>query len=212
VIRSGLRFIHPIFDFEVDFVWENYKAVEDLQVEFSNPNADFRPSDVLPVTPEHDDPHDLYLDAFGDGSAYLPVVGTPVPLNFRNTYSVRVGSDIEVWPRHLTLRTGGWWQSSAYPKDNSTFSVRFPFGQQFAVSAGLTWHIIDVVHISAGYSHVFQAPVIVTNGIVQANAFRAPDDPIRRGNIVNNGEYRANMNIFGLAVEAHFGALRSRRP
>ena len=211
VIRSGARLIHRIFDFEVDFVWENYKAVEDLQLKFSNPDADFSPADVQTVA-EYDNPNFLYLDALGNGSAYLPVVGTPVPLNFRDTYSVRLGSDIEVWPRHLTFRTGGWWQSSAYPKDNSTFSVRFPFGQQFAVSAGLTWHIIDVVHISAGYSHVLQAPVRVTNGIVQANAFRAPDDPVRRGNIVNNGLYRANLNIFGLAVETHFGALRSRHP
>jgi long-subunit fatty acid transport protein len=93
VIRSGLRFIHPRFDLEADFVWENYARVQEIEVAFSNPNADFAPSDVLPVS-EYTDPRLLYLDAFGNGSAYLPVVGTNVPLHFRDTYSVRLGSDI----------------------------------------------------------------------------------------------------------------------
>jgi long-subunit fatty acid transport protein len=211
VIRSGLRFIHPRFDIETDFVWENYARVDEIEVAFSNPNADFAPSDVLPVS-EYTDPRLLYLDAFGNGSAFLPVIATDVPLHFRDTYSVRLGSDIEVWPQHLTLRAGGWWQSSAYPQDRRTFTVRFPFDQQFAVTAGLTGHIREIVHISVGYAHVFQPPVRVTEGIVQANAFREPDDPVKRGNIVNNGEYRANLNIFGVAVETHFDPLMRRKP
>ncbi len=211
VIRSGLRFIHPRFDIEANFVWENYARVREIEVAFSNPNADFAPSDVLPVS-EYTDPQLLYLDAFGNGTAYLPVIATNVPLHFRDTYSVRLGSDIEAWPQHLTLRVGGWWQSSAYPEDRRTFTVRFPFDQQFAVTAGLTWHIREIVHLSAGYSHVFQPDVRVTDGIVQANAFREPDDPVKRGNIVNNGTYRVSMDMFGIAVETRFDPLMRRKP
>ena len=115
-------------------------------------------------------------------------------------------------PQLLTLRAGGWWQSSAYPEDRRTFTVRFPFDQQFAVTAGLTWHIREIVHISAGYSHVFQPEVRVTDGVVLANAFREPDDPVQRGNIVNNGRYRVSMNMFGVAVETRFDPLMRRKP
>lgn len=210
VLRSGIRYIHRRFDIEADFVWENWNSVDEIKAKFSNPDADFSPQDVQPSS-GFDDPSLLYLDALGDGTLYSPVIATNVPLNFRDTYSARLGSDIEAWPEHLTVRLGGWFQSSAYPKNRSTFSVRFPFDTQYAVTAGLTWHIGKVVDISAAYSHVFQPEVVVSDGILQANAFRDPETTVKLGNIVNNGRYRTNMNMFGLAVEAHFDPLLQRR-
>lgn len=210
VLRSGLRFIHRRFDIEADFVWENWEAVDEIKAKFSNPDADFSPQDVLP-TSRFDDPSLLYVDALDNGIVISPVVASNVPLNFRDTYSARLGSDIEAWPEHLTVRLGGWFQSSAYPKNRSTFSVRFPFDTQYAVTAGLTWHIRKIIDISAGYSHIFQPEVVVTDGILQANAFRDPETIVKLGNVVNNGRYRTNMNMFGLAVEAHFDPLLQRR-
>jgi long-subunit fatty acid transport protein len=211
VVRAGIRAIHPVFDVEVDVVWENWRSVQEIGVAFSNPDRDVDPSALLPASP-YDDPNLLYLDALGDGTVYSPLVGSDVPLLFRDTFSVRLGSDVEVWPRHLTLRAGALWQSSAYPEDHRTLSVRFPFTRQLGVGGGVTWHAIRWLDVTAGYLHLFQPEVTVTRGIVQANAFREPGDSDRLGNIVNNGRYRARIDLFGLALQARFPARRRATP
>lgn len=207
IVRAGIRAIHPAFDVEVDFVWENWRAVQKIAVDFSNPDRDVNPAELLPASP-YDDPGLLYLDALGDGSVYSPLVASDVPLLFRDTYSLRVGSDVEVWPGHLTVRAGGLWQSSAYPDDHRTMSVRFPFTQQIGVGGGVTWHAARWLDVSAGYLHLFQPEVVVRGGIVQANAFREPGSAEKLGNVVNNGRYRASIDLFGLALQGRFFALR----
>lgn len=210
LVRAGVRFVHRVFDVEADFVYENWKSVKRIDLEFGNPDRDFAPTDVNPSAP-YDDPSLLYLDTFGNGTAFTPLIATDVPLDFRDTYSVRLGSDVDVWPEHITIRAGGFWQSSAYPADHRTFSVRFPYTQQFGVGGGITWHALPQLDVTGGYMHVFQPKVVVKNGIVQANAFRAPGDPNKLGNIVNNGTYRASIDLFGLALSAKFFAGRKER-
>jgi long-subunit fatty acid transport protein len=205
VVRAGARFVHRRFDIELDFVWENWRSLRQIDVEFSNPDCDFAPPT------QFDDPCLLYLDTFGNGSAYTPIIATDVPLDFRDTYSVRLGTDVEVWPGHITLRTGGFWQSSAYPKNRSTYSIRFPFDQQIGFGGGITWHAIPQLDVSAGYLHIFQRDVVVERGIVQQNAARFPDDPTKFGNIINNGRYSSSLDIFGLALQARFWAGRKAR-
>lgn len=207
VIRAGVRYVHRVFDVEADFVWENYGSLEKIDVEFGNPDADFAPGDG----PVYGDPTLLYLDSFGNGSAYSPLVATDVPLAYRDTYSVRLGSDVEIWPEHLTVRGGGFWQSSAYPKDDRTYSLRFPYGEMLGFGGGLTWHALPQLDVTAGYMHVFQAEVRVTHGIVQANAYRDPTNTVKLGNIVNDGTYRAKIDLFGLALQARFWAARKRK-
>lgn len=207
VLRAGVRAIHPAFDVELDFVWENWRSVQKIDVEFSNPDRDVNPAELLPASP-YSDPSLLYLDALGDGSVYSPLVATDVPLHFRDTYSVRLGSDVEIWPEHLTIRGGALWQSSAYPEDHRTLSVRFPFTRQIGVGGGLTWHAVRWLDVSAGYMHLFQPQVTVREGIVQANAFREPGGTEKLGNIVNNGRYRASIDLFGLALQGRFFAIR----
>lgn len=207
VLRAGVRAIHPAFDVELDFVWENWRSVEKIDVEFSNPDRDINPAELLPASP-YDDPGLLYLDVLGDGTVYSPLVASDVPLNFRDTYSLRLGSDVEVWPGHLTLRGGALWQSSAYPDDHRTFSVRFPLTRQIGVGGGLTWHAARWLDVSAGYMHLFQPQVTVRNGVVQANAFRQPGGTELLGNVVNNGRYRASIDLFGLALQGRFFAIR----
>jgi len=204
VVRAGIRAIHPAFDVELDFVYENWRAVQKIDVAFSNPDRDVDPA-------QFDNPSLLYLDAFGNGTVFSPLVATDVPLQFRDTYSIRLGSDVEVWPGHITARTGGFWQSSAYPKDHRTMSVRFPFTQQVGLGAGLTWHALGQLDVTAGYMHIFQPDVVVSNGIVQANAYRDPGDSDKLGNIVNNGRYRASIDLFGLALQARLQARRRTR-
>ena len=189
VVRAGLRYIHPVFDIEVDFVWENWSSLDEVEVV-----------------------SDLWIESeSADINTGFP--DTSVPLDYRDTYSVRLGSDIKVLPEHLIVRAGAYWQSSAYPEDNRTFSVFAPFGQQVGLGAGLTWHTSKWLDVNVSYLHVFQQSVTVDYGVVQQMALPVevsnPDDPeettfVENGNIINTGEYDVNMNIIALSLEGHF--------
>lgn len=206
VVRAGVRYVHRVFDVEADFVWENYGALKKIDVEFSNPDGDFAPGDGE----VYGNPKLLYLDNFGNRTAYSPLVATDVPLDFRDTYSVRLGSDVEIWPGHITVRGGGFWASTAYPADYRTYSLRFPYAEMLGFGGGLTWHALPQLDVTAGYMHVFSPEVRVKDGIVQANAYRDPSNTVKLGNIVNNGTYRARIDTFGLALQARFWAARGR--
>jgi long-subunit fatty acid transport protein len=126
-----------------------------------------------------------------------------IPKNFRDTYSARLGSDVNVWREHLNIRAGIFYQSSAYPKNNNTFNIDFPYATQIGLSAGMTWLIKGKVDIHAAYMHIFQPDITVKNGIVQQQGLPlSTGEDI--GNTINNGKYELALNIFSIAVEAHF--------
>lgn len=189
VVTTGARYIHERFDIEVDFIWENWGSYDGMDVDLN-----------------------LWIDLDNSPDTDPKVVpDTHIPKNFRDTYSVRLGSDIKVVPDLLTVRLGGLWQSSAYPKNNNTFSLDFPFGEQFGASAGLTWHAWGFVDVSIGYLHLFQKQITVTEGIIQQSSGELfhpdPEDPsvaLSLGNTVNNGTYDVNLNIISLSAEGHF--------
>ncbi len=184
VVRFGARYIHQLFDVELDFVWENWSSLSGFDLEL-----------------------DAAIDEQGDDVDIIELPDTAVPKNFRDTFSVRLGGDVDVMPEHLSVRAGGYWQSSAYPEDYSTFSLDFPFAQQFGLSAGLTWHTYDFLKVNVGYLHVFQLDVEVKNGIVQQQG--KPRELVDGtmefiGNTVNNGRYEVAMNFFSLSLEGQF--------
>ncbi len=188
VVTTGVRYIHKLFDIEVDFVWENWNSYDGMDVNM-----------------------DLHID-LDDLKETPPKVipDTHIPKNFRDTYSVRVGSDIEVWPDNITIRLGGLYQSSAYPENNDTFSLDFPFGEQYGASFGLTWHAFGYVDASIGYLHIFQPRVTVEEGILQqssgtlADVYTDGSVLLALGNTVNNGTYDVDLNIFAMSLEGHF--------
>ncbi len=208
IVRAGVRYVHRRFDVEVDYVYEAWgKTPDAFEIDMCDAADIEAGADVCTA----DAPIEVEIDnLFGT----VPVLDTLLPKNFRDVHSVRLGGDVAAWPEVLDVRAGGWWQSSAYPKNNSTFSVDFPVAQQFAVSAGLTWHAIarkqpvehkegNLLDVTVGYSHIFQPDVTVTEGILQQQSIRDPALP-PSGNVINNGTYRANYNVFGLALEGHF--------
>ena len=182
-LRTGVRYIHRYFDVEVDYVFENWAALDqfDIRVDAG--------IDQQPLSGEPD----------------LVLPDTVVPKNFRNAHSVRIGGDAAVWPAHLTARIGGWFQTSAYPKDHSTFNLDFPFSRQGGVSAGLTWHALPQLDVSVAYAHIFQPDVTVTDGVLQQQSIPPSPELPSTGNIINNGTYRVSMDVFGLSLEGHFG-------
>jgi long-chain fatty acid transport protein len=186
VVRAGARFVHPRFDVEADFVFEQWSSLESFAVDMDSVLFD-----------------GMYSD--------LPMPDAEIPKRFRDVYSVRFGGDVELWPEHLTARVGGFYQSSAYPANNETFSVDFPFGEQVGVGGGLTWHAIirgfNYLDVHAGYMHVFQPDVIVERGVLQQQGLPmrlSADESVQIANVVNGGRYRVSLNMFGLALEGHF--------
>jgi long-chain fatty acid transport protein len=185
-VRLGARFIHEKFDAELDFVWEKWSSLKGFDV---------HPSATIDL-----------VDGAGQSQGVTNLPSTRIPKNFRDTYSVRLGSDILVWQGHLTLRLGGYYQSSAYPKDNSTFAVDFPYGQQIGLGGGLTWHAMGWLDVVAGYLHVFQPDVVVKNGAVQQMSTPVKDAGVEYqiGNVVNGGKYELSLNVVGLTLQGSF--------
>ncbi len=180
MVRAGFRYIHRVFDIEIDFVFENWSRFE----------AEYE------IDAQVDDQGMLY--DFGAKGEFLK--------NFSDTYSIRLGGDIEVWPEHIALRVGGFFTSSAYPKNNETFAIDTPYAENFGVGGGLTWHTFAFLDVNLGYLHIFQPVVNVEEGIIQqmGPTVETADGPRDFGNIVNNGVYEVNLNIFGASLEGHF--------
>ena len=186
VLRAGARYVHPRFDVEADFVWEDWSSLESFEV-------------------------DMESDLFDGMFSTIAMPDAEVPKRFRDTYSLRLGGDVEVWPEHISVRVGGFYQSSAYPENNETFSLDFPFGEQIGVGGGLTWHAIirgvNYLDVHAGYMHVFQPDVVVKRGVLQQQGLPmqlSADESVQIANVVNGGRYRVSLNVFGLALEGHF--------
>ena len=180
MLRTGVRYVHELFDVELDFVYEGWSMLQEFEVDM-----------------------DADLD---DGMAVQPLPDVDVPKHFRDAWSLRLGGDVEVWPEHLAIRVGAFYQASAYPENRDTFSLDFPYDQQIGVGGGLTWHAWEHLDVHAGYMHVFQWDVEVTQGIVQQQGMPVDtaEGPAFIGNTVNNGRYEVDLNIFGASLEAHF--------
>jgi long-chain fatty acid transport protein len=186
VVRAGLRYIHRRFDIEFDVVWENWSSLRSFEVGM----------DAVLFDGNYDE---------------IEMPDVDLPKNFKDTYSYRIGGDVEVWPEHLAIRLGGFYQSSAYPGGNETFSVDFPYAEQFGIGGGLTWHTCEYLDVNAGYMHIFQPDIVVERGIVQQQGLpytpdpmNDPDTQLNVGNVVNGGRYEVGINIFGLSLEGHF--------
>lgn len=180
MLRAGLRYIHRRFDVEADFVYEGWSMLQEFEVD---------------------------MDAeLHDGTAPQPMPDVKIPKHFRDAWSVRLGGDVEVWPEHLAIRVGCFYQATAYPENRETFSLDFPYDEQLGVGGGLTWHAWTHLDVHAGYMHVFQRDVRVSEGIVQQQGLPldTAEGPVATGNTVNNGLYEVDLNIFGASLEAHF--------
>jgi long-subunit fatty acid transport protein len=184
VVRAGVRYIHRYFDIEADFVWENWSSFERF---------------------EFDMDAELYQDAVAE-EGRLEMPDAEVPKAFRDTYSVRLGGDVNIWPEHIAVRMGGFYQSSAYPRDYETFNLDFPFGEQIGLGGGLTWHTCSYLDVNLAYLHVFQFDVEVDDGVVQQIGLPIERDgqKIQTGNTVNNGTYEVGINLFTVSLEGHF--------
>lgn len=200
MLRTGVRYIHRYFDIEVDYVWENWSA---FRAEYE-------------IDAEVDQDGEFREDENGNkvarGVSYDFVASGEFVKNYQDSHSVRIGSDVEVLPKTLVARLGAFYTSSAYPDNYDTFTIDVPYGDEFGVSCGVTWHALEFLSVHAGYMHIFQLDVKVTEGIIQQLGPTTEDAPTEvdgvtedrdLGNVVNNGSYSVSLNMFGLSFEGH---------
>ncbi|NRA33873.1 MAG: outer membrane protein transport protein [Polyangiaceae bacterium] len=200
VFRAGLRFVRPSFDIELDYVFEYWSDTSSCDVDRREKLGETGRTRC-----------DNGIEADFDDDVMAVIEAGPVQVrdfvvyrNFRDSHSLRLGSDVELVPNVLVVRGGLWFQTSAYPENHSTFGVDFPISQQVAFTTGTTWSPGGGdFALSAGFSHIIQPDVHVSEGeIIQRGSATADTDPV--GNIVNNGTYRLQYNVFSISAQNRF--------
>ena len=127
-VRGGVRYIHESgdreqFDLELDVFWENWSAI------------------------------DAYDMKFHGAISGQEVQDLSMQKAWRDTVSVRIGSDINVVDDHLKARVGGFWESGAVPENYE--HLDFPSFDRFGLGAGLTG-TFGAISLSVAYMHIFQ--------------------------------------------------------
>ena len=129
-VRAGVRYIHdtgkreqPWFDLELAAHYENWSTIKAFD-----------------------------LDLEGEISG-VPLVDLSIKKNWRDTVSLRLGGDVNVIPKYLTLRAGGFWENGAM-KDNFSH-LDFPSFMRGGISAGVSGGYKGI-YLTVGYMHIFQ--------------------------------------------------------
>ncbi|HVH99883.1 MAG TPA: outer membrane protein transport protein [Enhygromyxa sp.] len=191
-LRGGIRYIHPLrkgpdakgdegerFDVELDVFWENWSQIDAYRIDF---------------------------EGAINGQ---PIADQVIPKKWRDTLSVRLGGDVNLLDGHLTLRTGGYFETGASHPDFA--HLDFPSFNRGGVGGGITGSIRGVA-LTVGYMHIFQQPQESTE--LSAKGFQVrplagcPDrcDGLS-GVPANAGVFRSNMDILALSLDVHFNEL-----
>jgi long-subunit fatty acid transport protein len=186
-LRGGLRYLHPsrkdpareLFDIEVDVFWENWSKIQAYNIDF---------------------------EGAINGQ---PIADQLIPKRWRDTFSVRAGGDVNLLDGHLSLRTGGYFETGASHPDFA--HLDFPSFNRGGVGGGLTGSIRGVA-LTVGYMHIFQQTQESTE--LSAKGFQVrplagcPDrcDGLS-GVPANAGVFRSHYDILALSLDLHFNEM-----
>jgi len=138
-LRLGVRYAYErqgreLFDLELDLGYEAWSMVDNFTM----------------------DGEGLLTEVLGQR---IPIGTITMPRNWKDTWSLRLGSDVHVVQDLLTLRAGFFYESPAVPKEYTYIDI-LSF-HRFGPSVGFSieFHGFD---FSAAYTYVFQMPVVVT--------------------------------------------------
>ena len=135
-LRGGLRYLHPMrktepgddpgerFDIEANVFWENWSQI------------------------------DAYRINFEGAINGQPIADQLIPKQWRDTFSVRLGGDVNLLDGHLTLRTGGYFETGASRPEFA--HLDFPSFNRGGVGGGITGSIRGI-SLTVGYMHIFPA-------------------------------------------------------
>ena len=173
--RVGVRLVLDRFDYEFAAVYENWGSVKEVRAV---------PQDVV------------VRDVPGVGS--IEATPASVPLNYRDTFSVRQGAEFQLKP-HVALRAGYTFESSAIPDEYYTVFLPDSTKHMFTLGGGYAFESWRV-DASAAYFHMPDRTV-TTSRARQIN----PTDPEgENSSIVGNGTYRQRFTMAGLAITRTF--------
>lgn len=155
---------------------------------------------------------DRFVVTVTETDRFLPGVTTlprtlDIPHNWRNTLSLRLGSDWNVLPGLASLRAGVSWEQGAMPDEHLVLD--FPALQRFGVHAGLTVRY-GKFDVSLAYAHFFmvsqeascerEEPLGCTGG--ESDARQTVANP--PGDIVGAGRLTASLHMLSLGVTYNF--------
>lgn len=180
----------PLYDLEVNGVWEDWSRVEEFV-----------------MTPSG--------DIVSDRVESLRTELRPIsqPKNWRDTFSLRAGGSWGAlsW---LTLHGGGFLETAA--QANAYTNVDFPSWERYAGSLGASFHPNDWLDLKIALAHITSPSRDVENGEVynqvptsqcqgpefDSSACAKPGQP--PGNPQNEGSWSVNYNIASVGATFHF--------
>lgn len=180
--RAGVRVFGldggggELWDLELDLVWEGWSSIDRYVVE---------------------------MDGKISGQEVDRLV---IEKRWRDTWSIRLGGDLALLPRLLTVRAGAFWESGASPETYS--HIDFPSFMRLGTGAGLTVDL-GTLSLTAAYQHVFQEDREVTE--VAAKQFQ--QRPLRPcpadcgglpGVMANAGTFETSFDVISLGLDWAF--------
>ncbi len=178
IFRSGLAFqIGKRADVELAFVFENWSVHDKLS--------------ILP-----DETGGIWLRNVPTiGDFKMPTI--TIPRNFKDTFSIRAGTQIVAVPQFLSFRVGYIFETGAMPDEMK--SVLFYDSQKHLMALGSTFQYrnwsFDILYAIA----IFPESVVESSSVKQINPLN-PEGALT----VGAGIYNSTVHIFGLSVRTKF--------
>ena len=176
VVRFGLRLVQETFDIEAAVVYEAWSVVDSIQ-----------------ATPQN-------IAVTGvPGLGSIPVGPLSIPLNWQDTISVRLGSDMQ-FTDSFTLRAGYGFETATVPDSN--YSVFLADGQKHHIALGGSLKLGESWSLDATASvYIIPTREITNSEVTQIN----PTDEENKITIdVGNGTYSQTYMIGGIGFNYLF--------
>ena len=181
-IQTGVRYAYEwegreLFDIEVDYVWENWAAMDKFTMSL--------------------------LEDTEVAGAKMSAMDVIIPRNHVDTHSVRLGGQWNAIDPWLTVRLGTWWESAAQP--NAWTNMDLPSWERFGIAVGASTNIYGF-EIGFSYNHIFQMSRDVTDGGISQQIMDMtlvdgePGTVMRGGYVVNNGHYESSIDVFTIGL------------
>ena len=153
--------------------------------------------DPVPTVP----PENIQMNGILGFPSPFNVAPISIPQNFRDTSSIRIGSEygIPLGKHKLDLRGGFAWEESAVPPAYTSV-LAFDL-EKITLGTGVGFHFGKKWRFDAVYAHVFGFGKTVTPeeaAVPRINPVKGNDTATQA---VNGGDYRAQADVIGLGGE-----------
>ena len=184
--RAADPMVDEAWDIELNAYWSQTSHVDEYTLEFHE-------EEFGPGSPQ------ISISSAANAPGLPAPQGATVARGWHDTFGARLGGDINVVPRILSLRWGVTAESRAVPQNNMHLDI-WPVGK-LGLHVGATV-AVDNYRFIFGYAHLFYESIVVPVGeggvkeVVSQNADKALG--------VNEGRYDAALDVFSVGASASF--------